>query len=58
MLEYARSFQPDIIPGRWVIKTRHEKQAWEVIVAPGAEGELLVVVTAYPVWDIQWKSHI
>lgn len=39
MLEYAHSFQPDIIAGRWVIKTRHEKQAWEVIVEHEVEGD-------------------
>jgi hypothetical protein len=36
---------------RWVIQTRHDEHAWEVIVEPDGVSKLLVVVTAYPVWD-------
>jgi len=34
-----------------VIETNHEEHTWEVIVEPDIVGKLLVVVTAYPVWD-------
>ena len=51
MLEHARSYHRDIVEGRWVIETRHQGQLWEVIVEPEVASTLLVVVTAYPVWD-------
>ncbi|MCI0562604.1 MAG: hypothetical protein MN733_29330 [Nitrososphaera sp.] len=51
MLEHARSYRRDIVEGRWVIETHHEEHVWEVIVEPDVVSKLLVVVTAYPVWD-------
>ena len=48
MLERGSSYTPDIVEGRWVVKTRHNRKNWEVIVEPDAEQESLVVVTAYP----------
>jgi len=51
MLQHARSYRRDIVEGRWAIGTRHEEHPWEVIVEPDDAGKLLVVVTAYPVWD-------
>ncbi len=51
MLEYALSYRRDIVEGRWVIETRHRRHPWEVIVEPETSCELLVVITAYPVWD-------
>lgn len=51
MLERASSYRVDVVEGRWVIETRHRGRAWEVIVEPDWEGQLLVVVTAYPVWE-------
>jgi len=51
MLGHARAYRGDIVDGRWVIETRHQGHPWEVIVEPEVAGELLVVVTAYPVWD-------
>lgn len=50
MLQHARSYRRDIVPGRWIISTRHAKRLWEVIVEPDVKAHLLVVVTAYPVW--------
>jgi hypothetical protein len=49
MLEKATGYQLDVVEGRWVIQTKHQRRKWEVIVEPDAEEELLVVVTAYPV---------
>ena len=51
MLERATGYRPDVVEGRWVIETRHHRRAWEVIVEPDWERQLLVVVTAYPVWE-------
>jgi hypothetical protein len=51
MPERAAGYREDIVEGRWVIDTRHRRKAWEVIVEPDLERRLLVVVTAYPVWE-------
>lgn len=51
MLERATGYRRDGVEGRWVIETRHRRRAWEVIVEPDGERQLLVVVTAYPVWE-------
>ena len=34
MLEDASGLGPDVVPGRWVISTRHDDREWEVIVEP------------------------
>lgn len=52
MLQHARSYRRDIVPGRWIISTRHAKRLWEVIVEPDVKARLIVVVTAYPVWGV------
>jgi hypothetical protein len=51
MLERASGQREDVVEGRWVIETNHRRKAWEVIVEPDIERRLLVVVTAYPVWE-------
>jgi hypothetical protein len=51
MLQHARSYRQNIVEDRWVIETQHKKFAWEIIVEPDIIGKLLVVVTAYPVWE-------
>lgn len=51
MLERAHTYRRDVVEGRWAIVTRHRGRAWEVIVEPDVEAELLVVVTAYSVWE-------
>ena len=53
MLERAGGHRADVVEGRWVIETRHSRKAWEVIVEPDNERELLVVVTAYPAEDFE-----
>jgi len=50
MLEKATGYQRDVVVGRWVIQTKHNRRKWEVIVEPDEQEELLVVVTAYPVF--------
>jgi len=52
MLEYAGGDRADVVEGRWVIETRHNRKDWEVIVEPDNEQKLLVVVTAYPVEEL------
>jgi hypothetical protein len=49
MLSVASSFRADAVPGRWIIETRHRRKAWEVIVEPDRDAQVLVVVTAYSV---------
>ncbi len=49
MLQAATRVRRDIVPGRWVVVTRHQDARWEVIVEPDVEAQVLVVVTAYPV---------
>lgn len=49
MLSVASAIRPDVVPGRWVAATRHRRAEWEVIVEPDADGQLLVVITAYPI---------
>ena len=51
MFERASGYREDVVEGRWVIETRHRGRSWEVIVEPDRERQLLVVVTAYPVWE-------
>ena len=49
MLEHASGVYPSIEEGRWVIKTKHRRRSWKVIVEPDYDRQLLVIVTAYPV---------
>ena len=51
MMEHAKGCHRDIEEGRWVIETRYQGQPWEVIVEPIPERQILVIVTAYDVWD-------
>ncbi len=53
MLEHAVSHRADILEGRFVIEARRAGQLWEVIVEPDDERQLLVVITAYPVEQVQ-----
>ncbi|MBI4443068.1 MAG: DUF4258 domain-containing protein [Acidobacteria bacterium] len=48
MLEKATDLRRDIVEGRWVIGTRHQRRLWEVIVEPDFAEKLLIVITAYP----------
>jgi len=51
MMYNAKSYQKDIVEGRWVIETRHSQLPWEVIVEPDDTSNTLVVITAYSVWE-------
>jgi len=51
MLQRASDYREDVVAGRWVIETRHGGKAWEVILEPDRERRLLVIVTAYTVWE-------
>jgi hypothetical protein len=50
MLENASGYHENHEPGRWGIETEHAQRAWEVIVEPLWDEQVLVVVTAYPVY--------
>lgn len=47
MLTRASGFRPDFVLGRWVIKTRHKREPWELIVEPDEAERRLAVVTGY-----------
>ena len=49
MLSVASGLRRDVLPGRWIVGTRHRRKAWEVIVEPDPTAQLVVVITAYPV---------
>jgi hypothetical protein len=51
MLEKAKAFSPDVVEGRFIIRTKHRRRAWEVIVEPNAIERRLIVVTTYPVYE-------
>jgi hypothetical protein len=34
MLEKAKAFSPDVVEGRFIIRTKHRRRPWEVIVEP------------------------
>jgi len=51
MLQRAADYRADVVAGRWVIETRHGRKAWEVILEPDRDRRLLVIVTAYAVWE-------
>ena len=51
MLEHGERIRRGAVPGRWVVVTRHRRRVWEVIVEPDFAARLLVVVTAYAVWE-------
>jgi hypothetical protein len=43
----ATAVRPDIVPGRWIVSTRHRRAGWEVVVEPDPTMQVVVVVTAY-----------
>jgi hypothetical protein len=49
MLEHGAGLREDIVDGRWVVETWHQRHPWHVIVEPDFGARVLVVVTAYPV---------
>lgn len=49
ILERATGFEASIVEGRFMIQTRRGQSPWVMIVEPGAEASLLVVVTVYEV---------
>ena len=51
MLLHAQSYRQDIVDGRWTILTSHSQRSWEIIVEPDSASNLLVVITAYSVWE-------
>ena len=47
MLGRATSISHDIVPGRWVARTRLRRKPWELIIAPVHDERILLVITAY-----------
>jgi hypothetical protein len=52
ILQWASGYREDVVEDRWVIETRHRRKMWEVIVEPDRDRQLLVIVTAYPIWEL------
>lgn len=50
MLADAQDVRPDVAPGRWVAATRFRRRLWEIVLEPDSRANVLVVVTAYPVY--------
>jgi hypothetical protein len=49
MLADANEYREDCEPGRYVIETRHDDQAWEIVVEPLVDDETLLVTSAWRV---------
>jgi len=49
MIENASGCIRNKVKGRWLIKTKHKKKSWEIIIVPDFEEKVIVVITAYPV---------
>ena len=47
MFDDATQWRQSIVPGRFVITTAHQSEAWEIVVEPDELGGTLIVVTAY-----------
>ena len=48
MLQNASGYLPDVEEGRWVIRSKHMRHLWKIIIEPNFEREVLVIVTAFP----------
>lgn len=51
MMEHATGLRPDEESGRWIVETQHDSGAWQVIVEPDTIDRLVVVITAFRVWQ-------
>ena len=51
MLERAQDLRENVVRGRWVVETRFRRRPWEIVVEPDMRREVLVIVTAYAVWE-------
>jgi hypothetical protein len=49
MLSAAYAFRRDVVPGRWLVQTRHRRSRWEIVVEPDVQSQIVLVISAYPV---------
>jgi len=49
MIEVAQDLGVGKTPGRWIVRTSHLGEAWEVVVEPDGVDRVIVVITAYRV---------
>jgi Domain of unknown function (DUF4258) len=50
MLHEAHGLRPAESPGRWIAESKHENDAWEVVIEPLFDERILLVITAYRCW--------
>lgn len=49
MIETTAAIRRGGAKGRWILKTAHDGDAWEVVVEPDERDQVIVVITAYRV---------
>ena len=49
LLQEATLLVPDVVEGRWVATGKRGVETWEIILEPGEEDHVVVVVTVYRV---------
>jgi hypothetical protein len=47
MLADAHAIDPDVAPGRFLVRTKHAGRNWEIVVEPDPVDRVVVIVTAY-----------
>jgi hypothetical protein len=53
MLETAAEIRPALESGRWVVACTHGSDPWKVVVELDAVRQIIVIVTVYPVSDLE-----
>jgi hypothetical protein len=49
VIEVAQDLGVGKTPGRWIVRTSHLGEAWDVVVEPDELDRVIVVITAYKV---------
>ena len=49
MRKEAAGYHPSVVSGRFLIRTHHARQMWEIVVEPDELEKTLLVITAYGV---------
>jgi hypothetical protein len=57
MFEAAITVRAGRLDGRWIVKTVHQREPWEIVVEPDHADRVIVVVTAYR-RGVKWRVPI